>query len=99
MANDSLGVGEWENGQSWEMGNRSGAWRAGATSVSSHAPTGEPLTAERKRRAGELPHTPHTRVVLRGTQIQSFHAKIREKSAGWRWRRVGELANAHTCGR
>ncbi|EMS50871.1 hypothetical protein TRIUR3_14831 [Triticum urartu] len=22
MANDSLGVGEWENGQSWEMGNR-----------------------------------------------------------------------------
>ena len=64
------------------MGNSSGARRAGATAVSSHAPTGEPLTAERNRRAGELPHPPHTRVVLRGTQNQPFHAEIRAKGAG-----------------
>ena len=75
-----------------------GARRAGATAVSLHAPTSETLTAERNQRAGELPHT-HTRVVLRGTQNQPFHAEIRAKDAGRRWRRVGELSNAHTCGR
>uniref|UniRef100_A0A453F450 Uncharacterized protein n=1 Tax=Aegilops tauschii subsp. strangulata TaxID=200361 RepID=A0A453F450_AEGTS len=51
---------------------------------------------------GEKPacgRTPsHTRVVLRGTQNQPFHAKIRAKGAGRRWRRVGELSNVTRVG-
>ena len=62
----------------------------GRDGSSTARPESQPLTSEGKQRAGELPHTPHTRVVLRGTQNQPSRVKIRAKGIGWRSRRVGE---------
>ena len=66
---------------------------------SSGVACGEGGWGEGNRRVGEHSHTPHTRLVLRGTQNQPKRAKIRADTAGRRWRRVVEMANAHTCGR
>ena len=79
-------------------GGQKSCGACGRDGSSTARPESQPLTSEGKQRAGELPHTPHTRVVLRGTQNQPSRAKIRAKGTGWRSRRVGELANAHTCG-
>ena len=80
-------------------GNRSSGVAGGWRAVPPHASEWQPLTAGGNRRVGEHSHTPHTRLVLRGTQNQPKRAKIRAETVERRWRRVVELANAHTCGR
>ena len=62
------------------MGNRSGARRAGATAVSSHAPTGETLTAERNLRADELPHTHTHELSYVAHKISLFMPKFVQKA-------------------
>lgn len=57
----------------------------GRIAVPSHAPKWQPLTARGgggEQRAGELCHTPHTRLVLRGTENRPDCAKIRAYSTG-----------------
>ena len=90
-----------EGGEVRDMvdGNRSSGVACGRRAVPPHASEWQPLTAGGNRRVGEHSHTPHTRLVLRGTQNQPKRAKIRAETVQWRWRRVVALASAHTCGR
>ena len=84
----------WGGGEVCDVvdGNHSRVWRAGAKQFHRTPPRGN-------RCVGELSHTPHTRLVLRGTQNQPKRAKIRAETVERRWMRVVELANAHMCGR
>ena len=52
-----------------------------------------------KRTCGRPDECPHTSLVLRGTQKLLERAKIRAELVGRGSMRVGELPDAHTCGR
>ena len=53
----------------------------------------------KKGRVGDRMNAPHTSLVLRGTQKLLERAKIRAELVGRGSMRVGELPDAHTCGR
>ena len=52
-----------------------------------------------KRTCGRPDECPHISLVLRGTQKLLERAKIRAELVGRGSMRVGELPDAHTCGR